>query len=350
MPKISIILPVYNVQKYIARCLDSIVAQTYPDFEVIAVNDASSDKSIDIVYDYARHDERIKVIEKEHSGLGLSRNAGLKAAKGEYVMFVDSDDFLSLNALETLILKAQKYGSDLVFFNMISENASKQSTEICYLPYLTDSDDGSLSETVYKDLFGRSTTGGFKDVPVLGSVCRRFIKRSLIFENNFEFKNEEDILLEDNLFSIYLHSKAARPLFITDALYHYRCNGGTLSTSFRPGKFEKLKSYYSSVSEFIKQNDLPDEYQSRLGAWFLRFAAHESAVNCFSPTNKISPAKKYRQIKDILSDERLHNKAALDYFANASKKDRIITRLIAKFPPFAVFAFYRLYTLKSLIG
>ena len=102
MSKVSIIIPVYNVEKYLKKCLDSVINQTYKDIEIICVNDGSKDGSENILKEYATKDSRIKIIEKKNGGLSSARNAGLDVASGEYCYFVDSDDWIELNTIEKL--------------------------------------------------------------------------------------------------------------------------------------------------------------------------------------------------------------------------------------------------------
>ena len=113
MPKISIIVPVYNVEEYIHRCIDSILAQTFTDFELILVNDGSHDQCGKICDEYAENDSRIKVIHKKNGGLSDARNAGLEIAQGEYIGFVDSDDYIEHDMYEKLIEACKEYNSKL---------------------------------------------------------------------------------------------------------------------------------------------------------------------------------------------------------------------------------------------
>ena len=115
-PKISVIIPVYNVEKFLRECLDSVVNQTMRDIEIICVNDGSTDGSLDILKEYAKKDDRIIVINQTNGFVGSARNNGLKIAKGEYIQFVDSDDYLELNACETAYKYALQYDSDVVVF------------------------------------------------------------------------------------------------------------------------------------------------------------------------------------------------------------------------------------------
>lgn len=105
MPKLSVIVPVYNVEKYLKECINSIINQTLKDIEIICVNDGSTDNSLKILEELSQLDNRIKIINKENGGLASARNAGMKVASGEYYTFIDSDDFIDTNAYETVINK-----------------------------------------------------------------------------------------------------------------------------------------------------------------------------------------------------------------------------------------------------
>ena len=119
-PKISVIIPVYNVEKYLSECLDSVVNQTLRDIEIICINDGSTDNSLSILKEYASKDSRIKIIDKENQGQGYARKVGLDKASGEYILFCDSDDYYSeLIAFEELYNYIEKVKVDVVIFNQI---------------------------------------------------------------------------------------------------------------------------------------------------------------------------------------------------------------------------------------
>ena len=115
-PKISVIIPVYNVEKYLRECLNSVINQTMEDIEIICVNDGSTDGSLDILKEYANNDNRLKIVDKKNTGLGPSRNVGLDYISGEYVMFLDSDDMLRNNACEIAYEKIKESNSDILSF------------------------------------------------------------------------------------------------------------------------------------------------------------------------------------------------------------------------------------------
>ena len=114
-PLLSVIIPAYNVEKYIDHCLNTVTNQTYKNLEIIIVDDGSPDNSGKIIDDWSKKDCRIKVIHKENGGLGFARNSGLEIATGDYIAFIDSDDYIDLNMYETLINKAIETKSDIVY-------------------------------------------------------------------------------------------------------------------------------------------------------------------------------------------------------------------------------------------
>ena len=150
-PAVSVIVPIYNVEKYLAECVDSILGQTFQDMEIILVDDGSLDSSGQMADDYAARDKRVKVIHKENGGLSSARNAGMKIARGEYIYFCDSDDYISLDAIEILYETATKNDLDMVLFNGDS------------FVDKSDAENDALMRKMdwYKDYYDRNlTTGG----------------------------------------------------------------------------------------------------------------------------------------------------------------------------------------------
>lgn len=123
MPKVSIIVPIYNVEKYLDRCMQTLLNQTLKDIEIILVDDGSPDHCPQMSDEYAKNDPRVKVVHKNNGGLGYARNSGLDVATGEYVAFVDSDDFTSVEAYDTLYKVAKEQNADIVYAGFEYQNA-----------------------------------------------------------------------------------------------------------------------------------------------------------------------------------------------------------------------------------
>ena len=207
MAEFSIIVPVYNVEKEIRKCLDSIKNQTYGDFEVLCVDDCGKDSSMDIVKEYAQKDNRFKILTHEHnSGVSAARNTGLDNASGEYTMFVDSDDWLETNALEIIKDNFDKSRSEVIVFNIYN----------CYPDGKKEIND----TTNFKKTQALLTENNLNTF--IGVVWNRAYKTSLINDNHIRFP--EGMIIEDSdfTFKISMHLKSV--FIIEDVLYNYLRN------------------------------------------------------------------------------------------------------------------------------
>lgn len=239
-PLVSIIVPIYNVEQYLAECLDSLMNQTLRDIEIICVNDGSQDNSADIVRKYMQADSRIKLIEQENCGLSGARNAGLKVAKGEYVYFMDSDDWLEHDAMDVCYQKAIRGNVDVVLFDALSfvDGVEKCSEEI-----QNDYNRSKLLQSYAnqampaKQLFKQMIQTG----AMRASACLNFIRRELLMKNNLDFK--EGLIHEDELFTPQLYALANTMMYIPRMFFHRRVRQGSIMTSVKIEKTLDVLQY-----------------------------------------------------------------------------------------------------------
>jgi len=206
MPKLSIIVPVYKVEPYLPKCIDSILAQTFTDFELILIDDGSPDGCPRICDEYAAKDERIVVIHQENAGVSAARNAGLDAANGEYIGFVDSDDWIEPEMYEVMVASAIENDSDLVFCSWFdnSPDGSQISNRLFSdIPCVVSVDD------FYRGLFSAPRT-------VAGSSCNKIFRKSEIRDS---FSRTIRIC-EDNLFVAEFISRDTRISYVPGNYYH----------------------------------------------------------------------------------------------------------------------------------
>lgn len=203
MVAISVIIPCYNQDKYIAECLDSVIAQTFTDFEAVIVNDGSTDNSSKIINEYKVKDNRIKVINQENQGLSGARNTGLKRAAGEYVCFLDSDDTYDANFLQNLYQEAKKSDADVVMTN----TRYLQPDKVCI--------DG-LKQQIITDFSEK--------VAVLphGGACNKIYKMKFIKEHELHFP--QGFYFEDNIFTVKTCFYSNKLSVINKTSYNYMCN------------------------------------------------------------------------------------------------------------------------------
>ena len=249
--KISVIVPVYNVEYYLVRCIESILNQSFKDFELILVNDGSTDDSLNICKKYADIDRRIKLITQPNKGLSAARNTGLKSANGSYICFVDSDDFVEKDYLFLLLSNIEKYKSDISMceYYLTDDMGKKYSVERFNEP----SDVSVLS--------GKETfTYFYKDKYVPNVVAWNKIYRKYLFDN---IKYNEGYYFEDELIALPLFYKAKKVSFVRIPLYNYVQRKGSITNS--PLSLKKIQDKTFLLKErinFFKKNKDKAMYKS----------------------------------------------------------------------------------------
>jgi len=260
--KISIIVPVYNAEAFLEECLDSILAQTLKGIEIICINDGSRDNSQAILERYAKKDGRIKVLTKENGGQSSARNLGLKIARGEYIGFVDSDDFIVPDMMEKLYVRAKETDADISIGDVYLYNND------------THEKDEFRDQLLYLRLKNKVVT--LEDEPQLVSciaVWDRICKRSLLTENNIRFA--EGLVYEDHLYTIEELVKAKRVVLTPEKLYYYRKFGGA-STTDQEVKNDRFKSNYLEIHRRIqtvlRKSDSSEEVSFEYLRYFMQNA------------------------------------------------------------------------------
>lgn len=299
-PKISIIIPVYNAENYLRQCLDSIQAQTLKEIEMICINDGSTDSSLSILKEYSLSDKRIKVVSKKNDGLGSARNTGLNLAEGEYIGFVDSDDFVEMDFFLKLYNRAIDTDAEVVIGN-ISLYYDDSKT---FKPY--------RDKTMYSYL---STLKSFnaKEIPwILENIgiWDRIYKRK--FLESFEIRNPEHIIYEDALFSYQTSILAKRLTVVDDVYYIYRKNIGTAITDKEIEndnyKFDFLANCLSIRKFLLSQNEYK-VFQKNYNSYFLKNALwHQSNIMVYQVFKRF-----YEEARRMLTQDDLlcirHSKA-----------------------------------------
>ncbi|MDR1196141.1 MAG: glycosyltransferase family 2 protein [Endomicrobium sp.] len=251
---ISVIVPVYNVEKYLARCLDSLLAQTFGDFEIICVNDGSADGSLKILQDYAARDPRIKIINQQNQGLSMARNNGLKIAQGKYIYFLDSDDYIHPQLLEITHNFITKYNADLVSFmyDMKTHKAAKRNARnfkhvwqnyknINKIPHKFTNNPLKF----YRRKFG------FK---ICDYIWQKLYKKEIL--DHLEFI--PNIYFEDTPHTISLLKKRPKTILLKEPLYFYNHSP-------------------QSITNFVQHKNLLKTIQSRYAGLLFIYEAYRTA-------------------------------------------------------------------------
>lgn len=234
----SIIIPVYNVEDYLAECLESVLAQTVHDWEAICVNDGSTDRSGEILERYASKDSRIKVVTQDNGGLSAARNTGLSQVKGEYVLFLDSDDWLEPNALEVLLRNTD--GEDMICFSghryFEDTNRFNAADVLVEKSYEEGMDYYNENALLHRDF-------------AFVCVVLRAYRRDFLIGNGLKFK--EGIVHEDNLFTPITCYAARKVRQIGDCLYNYRVRKSSVTTTFKEARFRDLIGVANDLAQFF---------------------------------------------------------------------------------------------------
>ncbi len=244
MKKVSVIIPVYNVEKYIKKCLDSLVNQTLSDIEIIVVNDGTPDNSQIIIDEYVKkYPDKVISIVKENGGQGSARNIGLEKATGEYIGYVDSDDYVELNMYEELYGKAKENDSDIIICgnNIVYENNSKKIPEINY---------DNKFNNFENAFFGKM------------AVWNKLYKKEILINNNIKFK--EKVWYEDFAFTLKTLVNAKTIDFLDKSLYNYLWREGSTMNNNNVKRNLEILDAFDDIRNYLISNDLLNKYYSYL--------------------------------------------------------------------------------------
>lgn len=250
--KLSVIIPCYNVEKYLRQCLDSVINQTLKEIEIICVNDGSTDGTQKILEEYAKKDNRILVINKPNGGQASARNAGMEKMQGEYVAFLDSDDWVDLNFYEKLYNATKRNNVDFAIGEILLHNSNNEVSKKCLanIPLF------KLKTGSYKHINDKS------HVIYSCSVCNKLYKANIIKENKLLFP--QNLLLEDILFNFQASVITKSFVLVPDVRLYYRQHStSTMSNIVKSDRIFDIFKIYELCEEFLEQANLPKKLKKR---------------------------------------------------------------------------------------
>lgn len=298
-PLVSIVVPVYNAEQVLGRCLNSIVSQTYRNLEIILINDGSTDDSLKICNNYADMDERIIVKSVDNGGVSKARNLGIEICNGEYIQFTDSDDVLDLEMIDLLLTAVYTYNSDIAFCGLS-------------VSHYDEWDNLRVDEQFTSKILGRecilSKETFMKEFPniilhtvMLEGPCNRIYNVNII-KNNKIFFPQDMSLGEDMIFNFKYYSLCNKIVFLENCLYYYvQHNEQALTKKFRKDMFQNKLAILNKYKEFIDLNgvwtDDGKEYFARYVVGYLTTILS----NLFAIDSDMSEVEKKREIEQILN-------------------------------------------------
>ncbi|WP_148558124.1 glycosyltransferase family 2 protein [Terrisporobacter glycolicus] len=296
MPKVSIIVPIYKVEKYLRQCIDSIINQSLKDIEIILVDDGSPDNCPRICDEYKEKDIRIKVIHKKNGGLSSARNAGMKIATGEYIGFVDSDDYIENDMYKKMYNTAKKYDVDLVMSDYYKVNGNNRK-EVSHIIDGGFYNKEKIKTLIYPQLIMKENI----DYGPLLAVCYCLYKNSFLKSNHICF-DEIIKYSEDNLFSSIVGYKAKSYYYMKKSyFYNYRYNPNSISTTYKPDSLNVYIEMNNRLYEtFYKCEEFNFNRQLHLHMIYYTFN-YINQVN----ESKLSFKKKYMEIRNVLRNKEI---------------------------------------------
>lgn len=319
--KISIVVPVYNVEQFLDECLNSVVNQTYENIEIIIVDDGSTDDCPTKCDKWAKKDNRIIVIHKRNAGLGMARNTGIEHASGDYIYFVDSDDKIDLNTVKTCVDVLTKADYDIIHFGY--RRIDLHGNELSYSIPTPEKKNHNGTYEINKVLPFLIT-----DIPsktkynVNLSSCMCMIKMSLIRKCNWKFVSERIIISEDLYSILKLYKNVSSIYILPKVLYSYRTNPKSLTQIYRLDRYDKIKHLFDSLKKMYIDFDI----QERLSYLYVSYSiACLKSISCSSINHK----EKKKNIRYIINDIRLKNEINKN-LENDTLKRRILYFFILK--------------------
>lgn len=291
MIKISVIIPVFNVEKYLDCCIQSLVKQTVQCYEIILVDDGSTDRCAEICDHWAEKTDIIKVIHKQNAGLGMARNSGLEIATGEYIIFIDSDDFCDSDFIERICAIVENYNCDTckTIFRRVDLQGNKVSEEKIEKELFIGAE---IKEKLIPRMIG-SSPEKHDSLPM--STCSTLYSMDIIKKHNLRFCSEREWISEDILFNIAYFAYSQKTVISDYIGYNYRINPKSLSTSYREDRFEQFIKLYHKEKEILLNIGIWENSKYRLSRQFFVYL-----TMCFSQL-KNCPLSFQQKLENIRS-------------------------------------------------
>lgn len=291
-PDISVIVPMYNVEQFLPRCVESIINQTHKNIEIILVDDESPDRSGEIAEEYAAKDSRIKVIHQKNKWLGGARNSGIKIATGKYIIFVDSDDYIRKDMCEILFKKMKQYQTDMIVFGLCHVNGKGE--KLFY-------SSSSIEDKCYYDEKARNEL--FSKVIAthsLNSACMKIYKRSIFIDNEMYF-NEEIRYAEDYEFCLRLFPYIHSFVYIKECLYYYVENENSIMHTQDKEIMNKFIILYQFREKFISDQNIATTDNMRLSSELLINMVVKNYARFLGTPDKHTKKQSIALIDDMLT-------------------------------------------------
>lgn len=250
MINISIIVPVFNSELFLNKCIDSLINQSMNEIEIILIDDGSQDNSLSICKDYALKDKRIKIIEQKNYGVSVARNKGMEIANGEYIAFVDSDDWIDKDFCKISYEKVEKKKYDIIFFNSYEHQGERTGKSCIFYDEVKEFKNQNellISIILNPDRYKKAESQKI----IIGGPISKLYRREFLEKNNIKF-NTEIVIHEDDLLNIIAFEKAKEILYINKSLYHIIRNQYSTTRRFNPNAINEISNTINEYKKILK--------------------------------------------------------------------------------------------------
>lgn len=298
MPFFSIIVPVYNTENRLERCIDSLINQTLKDIEIILVDDGSTDNSGSICNEYANKDNRIRVIHQKNAGQGIARNSGIKIAQGEFIAFLDSDDYMDACSYEIIKQALDEKNADLCAFGYLQQN---QNGKIVYESVVHQNEycGEDIRKKFLLHFFGDDPT----DEELCGvSSCMSVYRKSIIDNNGIAFLSERKVFSEDTIFNLDFCKYVQKVITIPNILYHYCLSSNSFTQGYQPNRLELTENFCDILNDYAQRYNVLSEVSERINMvlWVTIMDCIKQECARISHNGLIIT---YKSIKKLIKDE-----------------------------------------------
>lgn len=353
MIKFSVVIPIYNVEKYIGTLIESLQKQTLKDFEMILVDDGSPDKSGEICDSYAKQDTRIHVVHKKNEGVSAARNDGLLLARGKYVIFCDSDDWLPENALEAFFYEGEKNGADVIIGDVYKNENGKDEVINLFAHNFVTEDTVFIDKIIQTDFYRTycplphsNGLGHFYGGPWNKAVRLDFLKK-----NNIKFDVRVKGIYDDILYTAYILAYAQKVSYITTPVYYYRVIPASITHTFKKNALEINDAIFNSWTEFITAHDRHNMFGKSFYTVVIRRFCEILPVYFFSSKNPNGFMARMNEMKKVMQSSPYSEAIGNVDSEKLSRYQASVLKFMRKNNPFGIFLLFKVKNLlKKMLG
>ena len=353
MPKVSVVVPCYKVENYLPEMVESLLAQTLRDIQIILVDDGSPDRTGQICAEFAARDSRVQVIHKANAGVGAARNDGLAAATGRWVIFCDSDDYLELEALEELVRTGEETDADVVFGDVDLVFQDRKVPAVFYKNEFVTDDRKVLDQLIAADFYKYYCFDPPAGGPAFGygGPWNKLVRRQLLLSHGIQFDLRVRGIFDDLIYTAHVFAVAKRVAYVHVPVYGYRQLDSSITHRFKADLLQIDRAIFTVWEEFLERYGKDGQFQKPYYANVLRRLKASLGQYFFHEKNEASFMEQCRELKALMKSEPYRSAVrGLDGDRLKYKYDKLLWYAARMASPLMVWGVYQLFRMKGQGG